>query len=340
MNSTLEINSLSKVPKYKQVVDNILADIHLGKFKKGQKLPSINETSFEYLLSRDTVEKAYNELRNKGIIVSVRGKGYYVNDTQSIGKKKVLLMLNKVNNYKKLIYTSFFNKLQDKATVDLKIHNGDIHLLKEFIQDDLRAYHYIMVLSQFNAADQEVSTVLKSIPKEKLILLEYKPSNFNNFNSSLCHDIEKDVYEALKQGMVHFDKYEELEMIFPLTADSCYARQMKDSFRNFCFHHKYAFSISNGLMENRIKKGKILLLTEEEDLIEAIKICNNKHLKIGEDIGIISFNDNPIKEVLCNGIDVITPDYDQLTDQMANIVLNNERLLKNNNFYYIKRSSV
>ena len=79
MNQYLRINHDSEIPKYKQVVQMIIADIESGIFKQGQRIPSINETSEDLLLSRDTVEKAYVFLKKKGILSSVRGKGYYVN---------------------------------------------------------------------------------------------------------------------------------------------------------------------------------------------------------------------------------------------------------------------
>ena len=80
----LTIDEGSKIPKYQQVVDTIVSDIELGIVKVGDKIPSINETSEEYYLSRDTVEKAYKILRKRGIITAVRGKGFYVSST---GKK-------------------------------------------------------------------------------------------------------------------------------------------------------------------------------------------------------------------------------------------------------------
>ena len=68
----LTIDEGSKIPKYQQVVDTIVSDIELGIVKVGDKIPSINETSEEYYLSRDTVEKAYKILRKRGIITAVR----------------------------------------------------------------------------------------------------------------------------------------------------------------------------------------------------------------------------------------------------------------------------
>ena len=72
------IDESSTIPKYLQVVNAIISDIEEGILKHGQRIPSINETSEMYYLSRDTVEKAYKELRERGIINSVRGKGNYI----------------------------------------------------------------------------------------------------------------------------------------------------------------------------------------------------------------------------------------------------------------------
>lgn len=37
--------------------------------------------SEEFYLSRDTVEKAYNILKERNVISSIRGKGYYITRT-------------------------------------------------------------------------------------------------------------------------------------------------------------------------------------------------------------------------------------------------------------------
>jgi DNA-binding transcriptional regulator YhcF (GntR family) len=63
-----KIHTESRTPKYMQVVNLILEDIERGKLKIGDRIPSINETSFDFLLSRDTVEKAYNELRDRRLL--------------------------------------------------------------------------------------------------------------------------------------------------------------------------------------------------------------------------------------------------------------------------------
>ena len=63
LNRVLSINEKDKTPKYKQIVNAIVNDIERGYYKKNDQLMSITELSIEHLLSRDTVEKAYRELK-------------------------------------------------------------------------------------------------------------------------------------------------------------------------------------------------------------------------------------------------------------------------------------
>ena len=97
----------SRIPKYQQVINLIKSDIEQGIFKKGERIPSINETSEDFYLSRDTVEKAYNKLREEGVLVSVPGKGYYVNTAEPTGQLRVLLAINKISAHKKKIVSAF-----------------------------------------------------------------------------------------------------------------------------------------------------------------------------------------------------------------------------------------
>jgi DNA-binding GntR family transcriptional regulator len=116
-----EIDENSQVPKYKQVVKLVLSDIESGIYKSGDRIPSINETSEEYLIARDTVEKAYKELLQKNVIVSVKGKGYFVAREVSTSGLRICLVFNKLSTYKKAVYDSFVKTLDTRATVDLHV---------------------------------------------------------------------------------------------------------------------------------------------------------------------------------------------------------------------------
>ena len=75
---TLKIDLNRSARKYEQIINSVIGNIEDSILKPGDRLPSINEVSEEYYLSRDTVERAYVELRERGIVSSIPGKGYFV----------------------------------------------------------------------------------------------------------------------------------------------------------------------------------------------------------------------------------------------------------------------
>ena len=96
----LDIDENSRKPKYIQIVDSVKLNISQGNFSMDDKMPSINMLSEEFYLSRDTVEKAYKILKERKIIISVRGKGYYIARTNLISKTNILFLVNKLSSYK------------------------------------------------------------------------------------------------------------------------------------------------------------------------------------------------------------------------------------------------
>ena len=87
-------------PIYIQLVEMIRIDIVSGKFKKGQKLPSVRELALIMKVNPNTMQKALVELENENLIYTERTNGKYVTeDEKLIEKVKKELAQEKVNNY-------------------------------------------------------------------------------------------------------------------------------------------------------------------------------------------------------------------------------------------------
>ncbi|MEA4874016.1 MAG: GntR family transcriptional regulator [Anaerorhabdus sp.] len=72
---------------YVQLMDSILHKIVTGEYKIGQKIISEREMSDRYGLNRMTVRKAIKKLTEEGYLISVQGKGTYVNSIPSKDKR-------------------------------------------------------------------------------------------------------------------------------------------------------------------------------------------------------------------------------------------------------------
>ena len=59
----ISFDEFSATPKYQQLANSILKAIEDGKLQADDVLPSINELSFQFEISRDTAEKGYKYLK-------------------------------------------------------------------------------------------------------------------------------------------------------------------------------------------------------------------------------------------------------------------------------------
>ena len=328
----------STVPKYLQVVNAIISDIEDGILKPGERIPSINETSEMYYLSRDTIEKAYKELRERGIINSVRGKGNYICKTFSRDKMRVLLLFNKLSAYKKAVYYAILDTLGEEAIVDLQIHHYDGKVCENLIQESLGKYHYYVVMPHFTENTETVLQTLNKIPKNKLILLDKNLDQFTGDYSAIYQDFERDINSALHSGSDLIKKYRKLVLVYP--KEVSYPIEIVKGFRRFCQESDKPFSIINCFDEEPIAVGTAFVVLEESDLIDLIKYCRDKNLILGQDIGIISYNETPLKEILVSGITVISTDHEKMGETAARMMRNRQQGKIRNPFTLIRRNSL
>jgi GntR family transcriptional regulator len=68
----------SGIPVYRQIINQVCAAVAAGAFKPGDQLPTIRALSERLNVNPNTVAKAYRELELKGIIVSERGSGSFI----------------------------------------------------------------------------------------------------------------------------------------------------------------------------------------------------------------------------------------------------------------------
>lgn len=337
MSHLLKINHQSEVPKYKQVVNLIVSDIESGIFKQGQRIPSINETSEELLLSRDTVEKAYVFLRKKGVLSSVRGKGYYVNQVNVRKQIKVALIFNKLSNYKRNLYYSFIETLGSKATADVFIYNYDLQQFKNIVDSNLTKYDYFVILPHFKDEHGDVANVIRTIPKEKVLLVDRNLESLKDY-PIVYQEYEKDIQSALGEGIGLIRKYRKINLVFP--ADQYYPVYIRRGFQIFCQVNGLEFSVIDQLRKSEVKKGEAYVIISDDDLYRFIKICRTGNWKPGVDVGLVAYNDNPVKEILENGITTISTSHDEIGRLAAEMILTkNFRRIKSP-FQFIQRNSL
>ncbi len=100
----------NETPIYLQLFQRLALDIVNGKYKSGEKIPSVRELSNMFRVNPNTVQKALSELENVELIYTERTNGKFVTDNKKIikdylenlAKEKTIIYMN---NMKQLGYS-------------------------------------------------------------------------------------------------------------------------------------------------------------------------------------------------------------------------------------------
>lgn len=337
MDNIFEINSSRKIPKYLQIVHSVTKAIKQGKLKAGDRILSINELSNEFFISRDTVQKAYDVLQKDQLLSSVKGKGFYINRTDLINRYKVLLIFNKLSSYKKIIYDSFVNTLGTKGHVELKIHHSNVRILEDIVLGSLGEYDYYAIMPHFYKNTEKVRDIICQIPPEQLILLD-KDVDYELDCAKVYQDFENDISDTLGTLLKSLEIYEGLILVHPGTM---YPLEIIKGFKKFCLQNNFKYQvIENVNPGDKLQTKHVYVMIEETDLANIIKNSRIHKLTIGKDIGIISYNDTPLKEILLDGISVISTDHQKMGETAAQFILDQRTEKLRNPFRFIPRNSL
>lgn len=315
----VDIDFYSATPKYLQLANCIIKAIREKKVQENDVLPSINELSFEFEISRDTAEKGYKHLKNQGILGSVPGKGYYIRSTEINQSLKIFLLFNKLSAHKKIIYDAFVASLGDLAVIDFYVYNNDYALFKKLLANKNDSYTHFVIVPHFLEGADTIHEIINTIPKNKLVLMDKLVPNVDGDYAAVYEDFEKDIYHALEQALPSLSKYDTLKIIFP--SYTYYPEEILKGFYTFCNEFAFSYKVVHDIQSEMIKKGEAYINLMEDDLVILIeKIIANK-LKIAKDVGVISYNETPLKKIILNGITTISTDFEMMGKKTAELIL-------------------
>jgi DNA-binding transcriptional regulator YhcF (GntR family) len=314
-------DDFSATPKYQQLANSIIKAIEDGKLQNDDVLPSINELSFQFEICRDTAEKGYKFLKKQGIIGSVPGKGYFIKSTDVNKTTKIFLMFNKLSPHKKIIYDALISSLGNSASVDFYIYNNDLALFKKLLQNSKTDYNYYVILPHFIEGEEVAHHIINTIDKEKLILLDkIIPGVTGNFGA-VYENFEKDIYNSLEQALPHLEKYHTLKLIFP--ENSYYPLEITKGFTSFCTSYAFTSKLVHDISEEPINKGEVYINLMDNDLVVLIERIIESKLKVARDVGVISYNETPLKKIILDGITTISTDFEAMGVETARLITEN-----------------
>lgn len=323
------------VPKYRQIVNSIERSLRSGELRRGDRIPSLNELCREHGLSQDTVLVAYNELKTRGVITSTVGKGYYVLIDEINTSHRVFLLFDKLTAYKEILYDSFKETLKGKGTEQIFFHYNNPQVFRTLIEASRGQFTAYVIMP---IADEEAITSLTLIDQSSIYILDQGRSRFGSRYPGVYQNFEQDIRNAFAENADLLNKYSHIVMLVR-RRDGHYG-EIIAGLRKFCRQHSIRLSIENDASALLLEVGDAYVVVDDRDLITLVKKAAESKIKLGSDIGVISYNESPLKEVIDKGITTISTDFERMGRSIAQMVIDGRKDHEDNPFVMIRRKSI
>lgn len=307
----LSIDQSSNAPKFRQIVDAVNNAVSEGKLKIGDSLPSVNQMCSEFQLSRDTVFKAYTLLKEQGTVVSVPTKGYFIADQIN----KVFVFLDTFKAYKEVLYDSFVSSLPTNVIADVNFHHYNPRIFKKLIEESIGRYSKYIVMP---FVGEGIAETLSLIPRERLLIIDW--NLYSNASSNIIYqDFGASLTTGLSEVLHLLRKYNEVHFLYPEYTN--HPRESVDNFVAFCETNNLKFSIEENSRDFDVKAGIAYISVSDRMLGRFLEQCREKKLEPGRDVGIISYNETPMKKFIYQGITVFSTDFELMGRRAAEFVM-------------------
>jgi DNA-binding transcriptional regulator YhcF (GntR family) len=296
-------------PKYQQLIESVLTAIERGTLTLGQQLPSISELADLQSVGKVTVAKAYEELRQRGVIRSQHGKGFYVASTDVRTPLNVLVIFDTLNAYKETLYEALKGALPADAALNIFFHHYNPQVFESLIRNGLGRYNAYVVMPHFEV---DVSEIVGQIPKDKLLLIDQAMPQLPGDYAAVYQDFETDIYQALTAGLASLRHYRKLTLVQSKAHFQYIPPGTLAGFGRFHAETGIECVVIDDYHDNLVQPGEAYLIFADRDMIQFIKHATKMNWELGQDIGLISYDDTPVKEILAGGITVISTDFAQM----------------------------
>ena len=317
ISTILSLTHNINLTKHEQLVQGVIESIEDGKLAMGDQLPSINIMVEEIGYARKTIFKAYEELKNRGLIESRQLKGYFVISQATNITKRMALLLFAFQSYQEEFYKTFRKEMGKRFQIDVFFHHNNLSVFEAIITNINGKYGMYIIAPIQN---QKVAQLLQHIEPKKLLLVD-RYLNLGKSYSYISQEFENVIYKSLVQLLPDIKKYSKIILYFNEESDFSPV-SIKNAFERFLEEYSVNGEVKNHYVIGSAAKGNLYFALGDTILWHILRDSVRKKLKIGEDIGILSQNDNVSKEIVFGGITTISTDFYEMAKLAARHIKN------------------
>lgn len=320
---------------YKKIVHEVERDILNGKYQIGDKIPSINSWKISSGLSRSSVVLAMEELKERGLIEPEQSVGYFISSTRVETTHRILLVFNEINGFKEELYNSILRTLGKGATVDIVFHNFNRDSFNMLLDRHAGKYSvYIVMPGRFENIDAQLKKL-----GGKVVLIDHCVSSLKRSGlfSSVTQFYAQDTYDCLVSALPQLKKYKEIYLI---QSSSKEPPERHEGCKRFCEDYGYECGYLKSMEDIRVKPGGVYLTPESKTIVDIMQDAEKQGLKVGEDFGLIGYNEQRLNEILCGGLTTFSTDFVQMGETVVELIRTKEIQTIRNPFRMILRNTL
>ena len=159
--------------------------------------------------------------------------------------------------------------------------------------------------------------LLETIPRNKLLVFDrYEPLEgaFNHITQEFANSSYQ-IFSKLAPRIQRFD-----EFIFYHSPASLDPKEIVGSFKKFLKDFNIKGRIEKEYIPGTVEKGKVYFTLDNFALWQIMRDCISKKFEPGKDLGVLSSNDEPAKEI--TGITTFSADFAEMGILAGRAVLN------------------
>jgi len=315
-----DLGAIQGLSKHEQLVQGIINAINDKVLAKGDMLPSVNSLMKEFGFARETIAKGYKELTSRGIVESKNRVGFYVANEDTEQNLRLALIIFAFDSFQEVFYKTLRDRLGKSVHIDVFFHHNNIDVFESIISR-VRGKYGMYVVAPI--PHKRTADILDALPMNKFLMIdrcEPVPGDY----SSITQEFEQSSYAVFRQLSSTIKKYKGMVYYHRPASDT--PIEILTAFKKFVKDYKIKHAIKDEYIPGSIEKGYVYFTINNAELWAMLKDCKVKGFELGKDVGILSHNDDLVKEIICDGITTYSTDFSIMAEKAADFVLNRNKI--------------
>jgi len=334
INQIILLKKNNNLLKHEQLVHGVMLSIDQGILNRGDKLPSINTMVGELGYARKTIVKAYEELKDRGLVESKKLKGYYIISDETKVTLRIALLLFAFHHFQEDFYNTFRKDLGKRYHIDVFFHHNNPEMFKTILSNIHGKYGKYVIAP---IPDKSLIPLLERIPPKKLLIIDrFLP--ISEKYSYISQEFEQNTYGRLVELLPQIVKYNNIVLFFDPA--SAAPKEILNAFSRFIKENGLKAIVKEKFEAGTLEKGNLYFCATDTFLWKVLGDCHNSSFQLGKDIGVLSRDDHVVKEIVLGGITTISTDFNHMAKMAAKCIKQGSQIRTIMKTKLIKRGSL